>query len=226
LTVLFWDIDGTLLRTAKAGVYAFYQATQEIYGQCPDFGLLQMAGMTDCHIASQIIGRLTGQEATENEIYSLIAHYEKLLPEHLAARNGFVIPPTAEILAALKDNPDYISVLLTGNTYNGAKAKLGHYKIDSYFDFTASAFGDNCFNRTDVATTALANVKKSYPRESAQNVYVIGDTPNDICCGKSIGARTIAVATGTYSAMQLAEHDPWWVVDKLPSPATFAAKIK
>jgi phosphoglycolate phosphatase-like HAD superfamily hydrolase len=39
-------------------------------------------------------------------------------------------------------------------------------------------------------------------------VFVIGDTPHDIACGKAIGARTIAVATGRYSLEQLRSHGP------------------
>jgi phosphoglycolate phosphatase-like HAD superfamily hydrolase len=35
---------------------------------------------------------------------------------------------------------------------------------------------------------------------------VIGDTPNDIDCGRAGGARTIAVATGPFSADALRAH--------------------
>ena len=37
---------------------------------------------------------------------------------------------------------------------------------------------------------------------------IIGDTPADIHCGRPIGARAIAVATGHYSVDALAEHAP------------------
>lgn len=37
---------------------------------------------------------------------------------------------------------------------------------------------------------------------------IIGDTPADIHCGRSIGVRAIGVATGRYSVEALAEHDP------------------
>ena len=46
-------------------------------------------------------------------------------------------------------------------------------------------------------------------------IDVIGDTPRDIACGKALGARTIAVATGTWSREKLAEHDPDILIDDL-----------
>ena len=37
---------------------------------------------------------------------------------------------------------------------------------------------------------------------------IIGDTPADIQCGRPIGARAIAVATGHYTVDDLAQHRP------------------
>jgi phosphoglycolate phosphatase len=48
---------------------------------------------------------------------------------------------------------------------------------------------------------------------------VIGDTPHDIEAGAAIGARTIAVATGSYTTSELAKHAPWKVLAQLPEPA-------
>ena len=41
------------------------------------------------------------------------------------------------------------------------------------------------------------------------------DTPADIACGVAYGARTIAVATGTFSRDELAAHDPDVLFDSL-----------
>ena len=50
----------------------------------------------------------------------------------------------------------------------------------------------------------LGSERKSTPIE---NVYVIGDTPNDIRCERPINAITIAVATASYSVEQLSDYD-------------------
>jgi phosphoglycolate phosphatase-like HAD superfamily hydrolase len=226
MKLLFWDIDGTLLRTAKAGLYALEEAAEELFGIKTNFEKIQAAGMTDYSIAAQIIRNATRQEPLQHDILALTRRYEELLPGHLAKRTGFVLPSVIEILSSLQEQKDFASFLLTGNSRIGAQAKLRHYQIDHFFDFDASAFCVGCLQRNEISVQALRTVTTSYAHVSLDDVYVIGDTPNDISCGKHIGARTISVATGSYTTEQLALHDPWWVVETLPSAANFIEKLQ
>jgi len=225
LKVLLWDIDGTLLRTDKAGLYAFRQAALEMYQVECSFGEIVAAGMTDYYIAAQIIMNITGDSPGVDEVTALVRRYEQLLPYHLACRKGFLIPPVVEILRYISAREDYVSLLLTGNTAVGAKIKLSYYNVAGYFDFSGSAFGDSRLRRREVAAQALSKVRLCYPDVLADDIFVIGDTPQDIICGKGIGARTVAVATGTYSLFELMAYSPWWGVDVLPPPAEFSAKL-
>lgn len=213
-----------MLRTGKAGLLAFVQATEELYGVQPDFAKVPTAGQTDCYIAAQIVSLATGRPDAKKTA-ALLQRYLDLLPVHLAARKGFVIPPVLDILEGLDGRADYRSLLLTGNCLVGARAKLEHYGIARFFDFTASAFGDDCLKRAEIAAQALGRVKQRFPAVAPQDIVVIGDTPNDISCGKTIGARTVAVATGAFSVAELAAHDPWWAVERLPEPAGFIDKL-
>jgi len=225
MRILFWDIDGTLLKTGKAGLFAFEQAVQEIFNTSFDFTTIKTAGMTDYYIASQVIQLVTVREPANHEICQLIARYEEILPSHLAARQGHLTPSVKDILTHIHNHENYVSLLLTGNTTIGAKIKLTHYGLNDFFNFTHSAFCNNCFNRTEISAQALSIVNEHYPAVSLDQVYVIGDTPNDINCGKVIGARTIAVATGTYSVEELSVYSPWWVVPVLPSPIDFLENL-
>lgn len=225
MKILFWDIDGTLLRTDKAGLYAFQQAIEEIWHAQVDFRTIKTSGMTDGYIASQVIRMASGREATAKEISALVERYEQLLPVHLAKREGHLTPSVQEILMYFHNKPDYLSLLLTGNTITGAQAKLSYYGLIDYFDFTASAFSQNYFDRSQIAAQALSTVQCRYPDVPSHNLFVIGDTPHDISCGKAIGANTIAVATGTYSLPELAVHDPWWAVETLPCPQDLEKKL-
>jgi len=57
-------------------------------------------------------------------------------------------------------------------------------------------------------------------------MVVIGDTPHDISCGKVIGARTIAVATGpAYELEALRACDPWLAWPELPPPDELLAAL-
>ena len=51
MIVLFWDIDGTLLTTGKAGVPAWEQAVREVVGHDFQLSSFRVAGLTDYQIA-------------------------------------------------------------------------------------------------------------------------------------------------------------------------------
>src|SRR5689334_20303250 len=53
MTVLFWDIDGTLLTTAKAGVFAWEDAVRELTGREFELVRMRIAGLTDYQIAQR-----------------------------------------------------------------------------------------------------------------------------------------------------------------------------
>ncbi|MGL5513132.1 MAG: HAD family hydrolase [Sporomusa sp.] len=225
MKIIFWDIDGTLIRTARASLFAFEQAVAELYCREIDFAQIMTHGVTDNHIAAQIIQYLTNGQPSAQDIARITKRYEQLLPDHLAARTGLILPAVLEILEYLQSDESCVSLLLTGNSHCGAQIKLDHFNLAQYFNFDASAFCGHRVERNDIAEYALKTVTALYPNVKPDELFVIGDTPNDIACGKAIGAKTIAVATGNYSVDSLAAHEPWWAVTQLPDPSTFTAKL-
>lgn len=223
MDIIFWDIDGTLIRTGKAGLFAFQAAAAERGLSLLDLRQIQAAGMTDYSIAGQILTAMTGRPATHQEITALTGRYEELLPEHLVQHEGRVLPSVREILAALREN-GAISLLLTGNSRRGAELKMRKFGLEPYFDFDRSAFCENSQTRDEVAHRALRSVQALTVAEPAR-VFVVGDTPHDVRCGKNIGAYTIGVATGTFSEVELAEYDPWRVMAQLPAASEFMAQL-
>ncbi len=212
-----------MIRTGKAGLFAFEQATAEIWSATIDFSRIKTAGMTDYSIAAEIIAAVSGRPAQPEEVAALSGRYEQLLDEHLSRREGLVLPFISEILEAVQHSPEYTSLLLTGNSRAGAELKMRRYQLSHYFDFDRSAFCDRHHLRDEVAALALRKIE-SLPAAAA--AFVIGDTPNDIRCGKAIGAYTIGVATGGYSLPELEACSPWWAVKELPPPAAFFAKLE
>ena len=54
MTVLFWDIDGTLISTGRAGMFAWNDSVRELTGREFDLRVqLRTAGLTDYQIAVQ-----------------------------------------------------------------------------------------------------------------------------------------------------------------------------
>jgi phosphoglycolate phosphatase-like HAD superfamily hydrolase len=221
--VLCWDIDGTLLSTARAGIFAWEDATREIVDQTVDFSALDTAGLTDVEIAAGILERF-GREPTAAAVSALVRGYEALLPDRLHRRVGRVVPGVQAILEYLRGKPDVVSILLTGNTESGARTKLRHYGLASYFE--RGAFADGARDRGAIARRALVVAREVMGREpEADRTYVIGDTPHDIACARAIGARAVAVASGSHGVADLARHQPWWLLPALPEPEVFFARL-
>jgi phosphoglycolate phosphatase-like HAD superfamily hydrolase len=218
--VLFWDIDGTLLTTKRAGLLALEEAAREVCGGSPDFAALKTSGLTDHEVAELAI-RECGGEPTPELASALLRSYERNLPGVLAERQGGPMPGVVEILDALSDRDDVVSLLLTGNTREGARAKLEHYGLAGYF--RGGAFCVDGDDRPGIARRALG-IAAEHAGEPVDpdSTFVIGDTPHDIRCGQGIGARTVAVATGTYDLDELEPCNPWLALERLPSPDRFA----
>jgi phosphoglycolate phosphatase len=216
--VLLWDIDGTLLTTKRAGVFALEEAVREVLAVEPELATLRTAGMTDYQVAAAAIG-VCGREADAPTVERFLRSYEAHLPGRLPLRAGHALPGVREIVDALRERPNVLSLLLTGNTPAGARAKLRHYGLDRYFD--GGAFCVDAGDRDSIARRALAAAAERLGAPvDLDRAFVIGDTPHDITCARAIGARSVAVA-GTYTVAELREHDPWLALDGFPPPDRF-----
>jgi phosphoglycolate phosphatase-like HAD superfamily hydrolase len=219
---VFWDIDGTLLTTGRAGIIAWERAVLEVCGARLDFSQQRTAGLTDTEIAVTL-ARAGAPTATPEMAAQVLRHYEVHLPDCLPLRAGSVLPGVVPILERLRTLGDVHCSLLTGNTRAGAAAKLDYYGLQKYF--SSGAFADGCRDRIEVAGRARDMVLSIAATASEARVFVVGDTPNDIHCAAAIGARAIAVATGEYGAAELRAHRPDSVLESLPAPDGFLALL-
>jgi phosphoglycolate phosphatase len=223
MIVLFWDIDGTLLTTARAGVFAWEDSVRELTDRDFDLSTIRTAGMTDYQIAVKTLEAI-GVEPTLEKVTRLLRRYEELLPSSLPRRQGRVLDNVREILEHLEaERPDVRSYLLTGNTRAGAHAKLTYYGLARFF--SDGAFAEDTGARSSIASRALELARRAGPI-GEETIFVIGDTPHDIECAKAIGAKTIVVATGGYSVDELKPLKPWRLFETLPGPEKFVRLIE
>ena len=226
MTFLFWDIDGTLLTTGRAGIIAWEDACRAITQQTLDFQNLKTDGLTDHQVAMSIMAHARHQ-AADADLARMVQCYEDRLPARLYERKGRVLEGVREALEYFRDHRrDIHSMLLTGNTEAGARAKLAHYGLAGFFE--GGAFSIDSGPRATIAARALQAIRAKFPDERIEphRVFVIGDTPHDIDCAKAIDARAIAVATGVYSAADLRAHGAWRVFDRVPPPHQLTALIE
>ncbi|MDP6858551.1 MAG: HAD hydrolase-like protein [Verrucomicrobiales bacterium] len=213
--VILFDIDGTLLTTGGAGMKAFYSAIENNYpSQLKKSGgslALDMAGSTDSGLVIEIFEAL-GIEDSVNERESFFAQYIQCLGDNISDPNyvGSLMPGIAELLDRLSyeaNNGKLILGLLTGNIFEGAALKLKKYRVDKYFCF--GAYGDDHHDRNELGPIALKRGGAYYKMDLAEApVTVIGDTPKEIYCARAIGAKVVAVASGSISYQELAKYDP------------------
>ena len=209
--LLLFDIDGTLINSGGAGIEALKCALKERFGIVDGLEDIEIAGMTDSGIIVSILNKHKIPANAEN-VAAFLDSYVHFLSRELPRRKGKLLPGVLELLEKLKSRKHVVLGLLTGNLSRGAQLKLGHYGVWHFFEF--GAFADDHSDRNQLGSFARARAKEKHGREfTAEEIDVIGDTPRDIACGKALGARTIAVATGSWSRERLAEHDPDILID-------------
>ena len=212
MIVCLFDIDGTLLSSGGAGQAAMEHALERVFGITGPTEGIGYAGRTDRAITTDML-RYHGVAPTDQVVSTFLNAYLDQLPHELAACPGLILPGVCEVLRRLKESPDFALSLLTGNFQRGAHVKLQHYDLLHYFN--GGGFGDHHRDRDDVARAAVDDVRAEYKAHDSLEFRVIGDTPADIQCGRAIGAVTVAVATGVYSAEELKQTAPDFLFEDL-----------
>lgn len=217
MPIILFDIDGTLVRTGGAGKAAMEAGLVAAFGVTELRDEVVYSGRTDVAITRDLL-RVHGVDPTPANQRRLREAYLEHLPNSLKTRGGTVCPGIPELLGALVGKPGVVLGLLTGNVRFGAQTKLGHFGLWDFF--TCGGFGDEHFDRDDVARSALACVREHVGRHvDPSEVWVIGDTPLDVSCARAIGAKAVAVATGWHPLEELAGHKPDLLFDDLSDHA-------
>ena len=203
-TLVLFDIDGTLVLTGGAGARAMSLAFEEIFSVANAFQGMPMAGRTDAWIlndaaAAHGIPQDSPDMARFREAY--LSHLAIELEKPGVGRKS-LMPGVRDLLDALAPRDDVYLALLTGNFEAGARLKLEYFDLWKYF--RCGAFGDAAPHRNVLVPKVLAQVAVcGGPSFTAADALVIGDTPLDVGCAAHVGARSLAVATGSHSVEEL-----------------------
>jgi phosphoglycolate phosphatase-like HAD superfamily hydrolase len=206
MKVLLWDIDGTLICSGNAGERAIHYAMADVFGVKSSLDVIDYRGRTDRFIGYELF-KYHGIESTAENLHKFLESYLDHLEQELPKTPGKTHVGVLDILHRADKDASLLQGLLTGNLRRGAELKLIFYKVWHYFSF--GAFADDSPIRNELGPFALERAAAAAGHEvHPERVFIIGDTPHDIACGKAIGARTIAVATGAFSVQELSKHEP------------------
>jgi len=215
--LVLFDIDGTILWSDGAGRRAMERALTEVYGSAGDTSY-RYDGKTDRQIVRELMrGIGHADERIDEGLERLVPLYLDGLRTELSDGTHEVrlLPGVVELLDALERRDDVVLGLLTGNLADGAAAKLDAVGID-IARFRVNAFGSDHEHRPELPAVAVRRAREALGLDVAgERVVIVGDTPADIECGRGIGARAIAVATGRYDAAALRAHAPAAVFEDL-----------
>jgi phosphoglycolate phosphatase-like HAD superfamily hydrolase len=206
MRLVLWDIDGTLVDSAKLGRDAFFEAFERVVGHEPTT-MVPFAGRTDLEIAHDMF-ESEGVDGAED----LLDRFEEELVSAMGARVdelkriGRALPGTAAALERLHGEPGVIQSLLTGNVERNAMLKLQPFGLARWVEFGCGGYGSDHRMRGELVAIARRRAERAHSAEiDPADVVLIGDTPLDVKAAREGGARAIAVATGPYDESQLKE---------------------
>lgn len=222
--LILFDIDGTLLMSRGAGRRAILAAMTDLLpasGEALD--AVRFDGKTDPQIVVELLAA-AGVPAPDrrDRIQLVLDRYVACLERELDRpdHRTDVLPGIAGLLDRIERTSEAVLGLLTGNVKPGARLKLRSAALDPD-RFRVGAFGCDHRDRSALPRIAARRAASLFGREpGGESVVIIGDTPADVTCGVSIGARAIGVATGSYSAEELRLAGAFAAFDDLADPAT------
>ena len=219
--LLLFDIDGTLLLSGGAGTRALNRTFEEMFGVAGAFTGIAVAGRTDPLILGDALDRAgvaADAAARRKFLARYCEHFEReiLFP---GPRKG-LMPGVRRLLDGLRKRPDVACALLTGNIARAARIKLEHFALQRYF--ACGAYGDDAPRRDDLVPVAVGRARRAgIDVASASQAVVIGDTPLDVQCAAVAGARSVGVATGSFTEEELWRAGADAVLPDLTDPSRF-----
>ena len=214
LRVLLWDIDGTLLRSARRGAFKDYTVPvlESVFGTAGRLPEMVVSGMTDLQIVAEALkDEGFTHERIRERLDELKGRYMQEMLRATEADPEFfhLLPGAREALEATARHTRYRNALVTGNIEPAARLKMKLVGLSDYFTLPG-AFGDESHDRRDLPELAAARINAHLNLDlPPQQFIVIGDTPNDIACAKHFGSKAVAVNTGRmYTASDLLACEP------------------
>ena len=218
--VILFDVDGTLLVHNDLMPDCLYK-TLAHYGVDVKLDAKELSGKTDLQNFKFYLQK-AGYRSDELEKVAA-ALCRKLVVVVKDQISSYDMKPASGVIRLLEKLHmyGYTMGLLTGNVEDIVPVKLSAAGIHmGYFSF--GAYGDERELREDLAGLALERAEAELGIAlDGEEVLVVGDTPRDITCARSIGARVLAVPGGKYSHQELEDAQPDYLLSDLSDMKKF-----
>jgi len=200
---VLWDIDLTLVDYSGIGRRWYADALSAVVG-VPLKHLPSFPGRTERSLAREFLAAhdsSQSDEQVERFFAALTEQAEQDRPD--LPTLGRALAGAPEILAELAVREGVVQSLVTGNLPVLANYKLAAFDLHHHIDFETAGYGSLSEHRHDLVAAAIT--QSSAKHGEFDSVVVVGDTPHDVAAGLHHGTTTVGVATGRFTATELAE---------------------
>lgn len=210
MTLILFDIDGTLLRTNGTGREAMSLTAAQLFNRPDMFDAVSFAGAVDSGVVAMAM-RSCGIVPTGRRMGRMRSAYERCLRRKLNVSPGVLCPGVPEVIHAVEGRAKV--GLLTGNWEGGARIKLDTHGLGSLFSGCVGAYGSDAAVRNELVPIAYRRAMRRWGRLG--RVVVVGDTPADVACARAgaealegVDVVAVAVQTGFCSIDDLERSKP------------------
>jgi phosphoglycolate phosphatase-like HAD superfamily hydrolase len=203
---LFWDIDGTLLKTNGAAALALEEAISTYSGSVVSIDRKKSSGYTDYEIIQQQLLNI-GITIENKEITKVLESYSLRLEYYLSQGKIELVNNVDLTLRNLIANPNIEIAIGSGNCLSGAKIKLNHLSLLNFFQtYNLFCASEENWHRDAIISEAKQSLKKN------QIGVVIGDSPKDITSALNSNLYVIAIPTGQHTIHDLLNFNPHFIL--------------
>jgi phosphoglycolate phosphatase-like HAD superfamily hydrolase len=223
--LVLWDVDYTLVNAGGLGTRLYEAVFKEMFGrELP--AVAPKAGRTDRAILLDTLA-LSGIDeprAYVDDFLAVLAH-QSAVADGVALVPVRAMPGAAAAIAALAGSGARQSVL-TGNVRPLAELKLGLAGLGEHLDLDVGAYGDVHEVRAELVAVARQAARSAYGADfGGMSTVLVGDTSLDVEAALATGARAVAVASGTFSAADLAAAGAHVVLPDLTDASLLVSAI-
>jgi phosphoglycolate phosphatase-like HAD superfamily hydrolase len=191
-------------------------ALEAVFGTAGAIDTYRFGGSCDRYTIFKLMQEAgVSQHAIEHAFPTLGERMASYLHTH-GQRHGIQALPGGQALYnAVMQHPAILLGIVTGNFEESGRAKL---RIAGYADdaIITGAYGSESADRADLPQFAQQRARALIGEDiPAGHITVIGDTTSDIACARAVGARVVAVSTGSDDWQTLQAAQPDLLIDTL-----------
>ncbi len=244
---MLWDVDYTLVSADGLGTRLYEVVFREMFGrELP--AVAPKAGRTDRAIILDTLA-MAGLDSPRDRVDDFLATLGRQVAVAESTMDVRVraLPGASAAIAALSANaasdeaawegaePGSVAAgsrdgirqsVLTGNIRPLAALKLRQAGLSDHLDLDVGAYGDAHEVRAELVPVARLAASQAYGADfGGWSTVLVGDTPLDVEAALAAGARVVGVATGSYSAGELAAAGAHAVLADLTDAARVRAAV-